>query len=567
MNKNQRRKEITYRKGITYVCAAILIAGLLTGCGGGNTGATVNTNAAASENTATATTATNSAVVTTAATAAATTEAAGDRTSLRVEVFDRAVQGGSDPTSNYWTNWINEQMLKRHNIEVSYISVPRSEEIQQLNVLMAGGDAPDIVFTYTQSVVYNYYRQGGTADLTDLIEQYGANIKNYLGEEVLSYGRFDGRQYMIPAKRVSRSMYTTYMRKDWLDALNLTIPTNLDEFYNALTAMKENNPGGVEQLIPYASSSEVPWHFGTIMDSFIAADLTDEQKFVLGIDASSSASTLLYPGFKDGISFINKMYNAGLVDPQFPLYKDFSPCDDLISRGVVGAFTANYDYPIRTTPGVYNNLKTNVPTAELVPVDCFPNADGKNLKQLYLPTGIYNFVPAYSKNIENAVKYFNFLCEDETRTYLTCGEEGVNHTKDSQGIPVMINLQNDERMMNSPNNLDYAMIVNGVDLGDVNMNIKVLSKSYQEGYEDIFEQAYNISYKDAIVFNPLIIPFESEAQFTANLNEKRKEILAAAITASEANFDAVYEAGIQEWLSVGGQQCLDERQAYWDSTH
>jgi|LSQX01.1.fsa_nt_gb putative aldouronate transport system substrate-binding protein len=484
---------------------------------------------------------------------------------LRVEIFDRATQGGSDPTNNYWTDWIKEKMLAKHNIEVSFESVPRSEEIAQLNVLMAGNDAPDIVFTYTLSVVYNYFKQGGIADLTDLVDQYGPTIKSYLGEDVLSYGRFEGRQYIIPAKRISRAMYTTYMRKDWLDKLNLPVPTNHDEFFNALVAFKEQNPGNVEQVVPYGSASDVPWHFGTIVDSFIdLANMTDEQKFVLGVDASSSASTMLYPGFKEGIRYLNKMYNAGLIDTQFPLYKDFAPVDDLISRGAVGAFTANYDWPIRTTPGDYNNLKANVPGAELIPVDCFPNSEGKNFKQLYLPTGIYNFVPASSKNVEGAVKYFDFLCEEEVRTYLTTGEEGVNHTKDENGIPVMINLMNDPRMMNSPNNLDYAVVVNGVDLGDPSKNVLVLSKSYEAGYEDIFVKAYDIAMKDAFVINNKIIPFESEAQYTTTLNDKRKEILANAITASEADFDKVYDAGIQEWLNMGGQQCVDERQAYWD---
>lgn len=489
-------------------------------------------------------------------------------TVLKVEVFDRALPGGSNPTNNHWTRWINEQMMKRHNIQVEFVSVPRSEEIQQLNVLMAGGNAPDIVFTYTQSVAYNYYKQGGLADLTDHIEKYGANIKRYLGEEILSYGKFNGRQYMIPAKRISRATYVTYMRKDWLDALGLPVPRTKQEFFDALVAFKKHNPGRVEQVIPYAAAADVPWHFGPIVDSFIEwYKMTEEERFVLEAAATNQGNGLLYPGFKEGIRFLNKMYNAGLIDPQFPLYKDFSPCDDLIARGFVGAFTANYDYPIRTSPGVYNNLKKNVPGAELVPVDCFENPQGKYFKQIYPPIGIYNFVPASSKNVEAAVKYFDFLCEDEVRTYLTTGEEGVNHFKDENGIPVMINLENDDRMMNSPNNLDYAMIVNGVDLGDEQKNVLVLSKSYEAGYEDLFIQAYNIGMRDADVFNPLIIPFESEARYAASLRDKRWEILAKAITAREKDFDAVYDAGIREWLAAGGQECVDERQRWWDENH
>ena len=174
-------------------------------------------------------------------------------------------------------------------------------------------------------------------------------------------------------------------------------------------------------------------------------------------------------------------------------------------------------------------------------------------------------MPASSENVEGAVKYIDFLCQDDIRTFITIGEEGVNHNKDENGIPVMINLKNDPRMMNSPNNLDYAMVVNGVDLGDPAKNVLVLSKSYEAGYEDLFVQAYNISTKDAVVFNELIVPFDSAAQFSTTLVDKRREILANAITTSEADFDSVYDAGLAEWMSMGGQQCLDERQAYWDA--
>ena len=183
---------------------------------------------------------------------------------------------------------------------------------------------------------------------------------------------------------------------------------------------------------------------------------------------------------------------------------------------------------------------------------------------MYAPTGIFSFVPAASQNVEAAVKYLDFLCEDDVRTFITVGEEGVNHTKDEDGIPVMINLENDDRMMNAPNNLDYAIIVNGVDLGKEEENIKVLSKSYEAGYEEFFMNSYDISMNDAVVFNPDVTPFETEAQFSTSLNDKRREILANAIMASEADFSKVYDQGIEEWLAIGGQQCLDERQAYWD---
>ena len=485
---------------------------------------------------------------------------------ITVEVFDRANENGTDPTNNYWTSWIQEQALADLNLEVSFLSVPRSEEVAQLNVLMAGGTPPDIVFTYTQSVAYNYYKQGGLADLTDAVEQYGQTIKSYLGDEILAYGQFDGKQYMIPAKRIALATYNTFMRKDWLDKLGLEVPKNMDEFYNALVAFKEHNPGGVDKVIPYSARSSFGFNYGNIHDCFTElSNMTEEEIFVNSLSLDSNTN-LLYPGFKESIRFLNKLYNEGLFDSEFALYSAYSDVEELIMRGQVGSWASNYDQPIRTSPGVYNQLKGNVPDAEIVVLDCFINvADGSHLRQKNSPHGVYNFVPASSKNVEGAVRYIDWLCSDEVRTMIVCGEEGVNHTKDENGIPVMINLQNDPKMMNSPNNLDYALIVNGVDLGEQEKNLLAISKSYEEEYVDWFMNAYNTALNDAKVFNSLNIPFDSEAQYISTLNEKRNEILTNAIAASVDNFDRVYDAGIQEFLAVGGQACLDERQAYWDA--
>ncbi|MNP82592.1 hypothetical protein D3C76_1812810 [compost metagenome] len=44
-------------------------------------------------------------------------------------------------------------------------------------------------------------KSGGLTEVSSLIGQYGPNLKKFLGDEVLSYGLFSGKQYTIPAKR------------------------------------------------------------------------------------------------------------------------------------------------------------------------------------------------------------------------------------------------------------------------------------------------------------------------------------------------------------------------------
>ena len=60
---------------------------------------------------------------------------------ITVEIFDRGNDGGSDPTNNNFTKWIQEQMLEKYNVQVEYQKVPRWTEVEELNNLLAAGTA------------------------------------------------------------------------------------------------------------------------------------------------------------------------------------------------------------------------------------------------------------------------------------------------------------------------------------------------------------------------------------------------------------------------------------------
>ncbi len=482
-------------------------------------------------------------------------------TTLTVEVFDRGATGASDPTNNYWTKWIQENALKDLNMDVKFVSVPRSQEIDQLNVLMAANSAPDICFTYDLGTIYNYYKNNGIADLTSSMDKYGSDLKAYLGDEILSRGQYKGQQYSIPAKRIVLGKYGTFIRKDWLDALNMPLPQTTDEFYLALKAFKEKNPGNVDNVIPLTATSDVAWRCATILESFITPNLSEETMYV---NTPMGSFTLLLPGYIDGVRFLNKLYNEGLLDPQFALYKDDIQGDADTSRGIVGSYIHAYDQPLRSSPGIMDQLKVNVPTSEFVPIDTFKNSEGKYFKTNYSPTGINIIVPATSKNVDGAVKYLNWMSKQPIRYYLETGELGVNYDM-VDGIPAM-KVATGDKIMNSPNNIDYVLVVNGMELDDPTKNIEVIAKSYP-GYEDVFRKAYDISLNDGYILPTLLDPIDAEAQFSNTLKEKQKEIFAKAITAKPEDFESVWNAGIKEFLESGAQQILDERQAVWNANH
>lgn len=80
---------------------------------------------------------------------------------ITVEVYNRENDGGSDPTNNMYTEYIKKGMLEDHNVQVEFVSVPRWTEVEQINNLLAAGDAPDICVTYDYPTIQTYANMGG----------------------------------------------------------------------------------------------------------------------------------------------------------------------------------------------------------------------------------------------------------------------------------------------------------------------------------------------------------------------------------------------------------------------
>ena len=66
---------------------------------------------------------------------------------ITVEVYNRYNDGGSDPTNSVYAQYIKQGMLDKYNVDVELVSVGRWTEVDDLNNLLATGDAPDVCVT------------------------------------------------------------------------------------------------------------------------------------------------------------------------------------------------------------------------------------------------------------------------------------------------------------------------------------------------------------------------------------------------------------------------------------
>lgn len=484
----------------------------------------------------------------------------GAATTISIEVFDRGKTGQPDLNNNYWTKWINSNFGKKYNVNVQFVAVPRSQEVDKLNVLMAANQAPDLCFTYDAGVVYNYVSQGGLTQLDSYLSKYGQTLTKYLGKDVLKYGEFNSKQYSIPGKRTMLMNSNTFVRKDWLDKLGMKVPTTRDEFYDMLVAFRDKNPGNISGgCIPMVLANGSSSNVGTanLPDSFF----TDFSEGTIAKATTGSAGLMGWamPGYKDYMQFMNKLYNEKLISPDFAIDKTASQANADASSGKAGVIAANWDYIYRTTPGIYSALKKNVSSAEFVAVDAFKNTtNGKYMKMEYAENAAYMIIPKASKHAKEVVEYLNWMSDSKVTLAIQNGEEGVDY-KMVNGVPTptVPTTYTGDKFMGAACNGDYDMVHNGPETGNTANNLTAISYSYP-GFESEAKAAAKIALNDAYTAFAFTIPNTAYAKYSQTLTDKGLQMTAKLITCKESDFSSLYDSQLKEYMAAGAQAVIDE---------
>ncbi len=492
--------------------------------------------------------------------------------SITVEIYDRGNDGGSDPTNNAYTNFIKEGMLRDHNVKVEFVKVPRWTEVEQMNNLLAANKAPDVCVTYSYPTVQTYANMGGIVDLNPYLDEYKdllPNLWNLLGDHNIYYNQDPDKKtvWALEAVLFQNKRVNTFVREDWLKALEIPEPTNIQEFENMLKAFKANASkllgADANKMIPFSIGSDVGWRADTMLNSFVPGDYSDKDMYVNGFDDRR----MLWPGYKDGIKKLNQWYNEGLIWSDFALYKQGDKTEDnLIKSGYVGAFIHNWDYPYRDGDnGITANLKSLVgPDAAFIAVDTFKNDKGEYKKYLSPPVDRKVFLPATNKEPLASLLYLDWISKLENRSYLQIGDEGVTHEKLEDRSIKLLAAKGDS-IMNSPNNIDYTITINGLDLGDPDLTLKSIANGYAGVDSRLVAKAYEVASNDAYVGKRVSAgPINSEEGQGPALKEKRDAMLPQAVTAKTDKFDAIFDSGLQDYLTSGGQAIIDERKAAYE---
>lgn len=335
---------------------------------------------------------------------------------------------GDSIIQSYNENVMYQEVENILNVNIEFQHSTKGEFSNQLSVMLASGDLPDIIegFSYAKGP-QAAISDGLILDLTDMVPEkapdYYALITsddNIWREVVTDEGTIWSFNCLQPKQEPSWRGLS--IRGDLLEQTGLEAPSTIAEFKEMLTAFKEM---GVDY--PLSLGFGYPNANGAFQRDgyFVAAygigpdwylDSNDEVQFGPMQDA-----------YKDFLTEMNTWYNEGLLDPDFATReKNSDDLNTLIINGQIAAFVMGYG----PTLNLQNNGQAQNADFNLVQVTN-PSLKEGELAQLRnqdsVNKGNATVVTVNCDNVDKALEFLNFGYTEEGAMMYNYGLEGVSY--------------------------------------------------------------------------------------------------------------------------------------------
>ncbi|SMG56635.1 putative aldouronate transport system substrate-binding protein [Paenibacillus aquistagni] len=355
---------------------------------------------------------------------------------------------------SYWVQMVSQvsATLKSYNeieaykeleqvtgVKVDFQHPPEGQQAkEQFNLMLTSDKLPDVIeysWIGYPGGPEKAIKDGKIIRLNELIDEHAPNLKKVLEEhpewkkEIMTD---EGSIYAFPFIR-SHDRLKVFLgptiRQDWLDKLNLEMPTTIEEWYTVLKAFKANDMNG------NGEADEIPLYL-------TKGDVDTSTAFLgaFGINAGfyQDGGVVKYgptdPTFKEFLALMNKWYQAGLLD------RDFATTDaKLLEAKITGGQIGSAVLYTGSGIGKYNTLmKEKDPNFHLVAAP-YPVMN-KGDKQIwgykdFAYTGIGAAITTSNKNPIETVKWLDYAYSEAGTLLFNFGKEGASYTMED-GKPV-----------------------------------------------------------------------------------------------------------------------------------
>lgn len=527
---------------------------------------------------------------------------------ISVGLWNRVEEVEADET--YWANRIAAEILEAHNIIIDWRPTPRWGENEFQATLLSAQEAPDVGWTFDAAMVTTMAGMGGIVNLYPYLTRYREILPNMFAQvtETNIFWNLDAdtnELFTITGRRASEGVQNTvtFIREDWLNALDLPIPTTTEEFEATLLAFRDradelpgmgedvsvrvvtqaaNEEEGIEEeyhynivnmspddIVPYLLTNDVGWDARGLFHSFIPNDVTEREWFVYGFD---DRLFQFEDAMREGTRVLNRWFSEGLLWNNFVLGEP-SEGHDLIRLGLVGSFHATWDQAFRPGDGFTTVMRENVgQDASFIAINPFDNDAGANRLFASGPTDRFAFLPSTNDEVVASLLFLDFMNRPETLDLLQFGLEDVHHEVRADGVLQMLDPAGFpvDQQFSGSRNFDINPLINGVwfDLVDEERALATAAAGYPGISEEAIMNAFNLAVNYAYVFrNVNTRAIASEEGMSIPLIDLRDQIFHRLIVQATAdNFDTEFDREYAAYMLMGGSAIIAEREQAWIET-
>lgn len=214
---------------------------------------------------------------------------------------------------------ITKEISRRTGITLNLLPYPKKSYAEKLSTVLGSGQLPDIVSGTLLADTNTYGQMGAFASITDYVDQL-PNFKSLIADNpenswvMYSWATDEGALYKWPIYGLNRDVNHGLMyRQDIFDELGIQPWKTTDEFYAALEKIKQAYPDS----FPFSSKNGVG--IFKLMARYWNVSDDSQNRYPFYYDETDGqwkfAGTS--DGYKQMLDLMKRMYNNGLLDPEF----------------------------------------------------------------------------------------------------------------------------------------------------------------------------------------------------------------------------------------------------------
>ena len=266
-----------------------------------------------------------------------------DLAELQFPLAEKAtLTGMTQYPANTESNPNNRTIFKRLQektiVEIEWKAIQGDQWGEKITLAMADtGTLTDFIFSagFGDNDLLRYADQGVIIPLEDYIDAYMPNLKGVF-DKFPEYRKMstdvNGHIWALPWIEQLGSEKTaiqtvsemSFINKKWLDFLGLEIPTTVDEFEQTLIAFRDHASElqaefGIDgSIIPMSCIvNDGSQDMALLINGFGEGyGDNDQGRHIAVTDDKKVICTATQEGFKDGIAWLHKLYEEGLIDPE-----------------------------------------------------------------------------------------------------------------------------------------------------------------------------------------------------------------------------------------------------------